>query len=145
MLNCAVAWTNEGGSSTGPTSAALDTQISTNLATNAAQGVATDYIDLMNGSGVGGSYAVVRWQSAMSAMPVSNGCTQSGGGGDLRFFCPADTLIFSGSSQTDAVMRQRNYGFFAAGIPQASFTAATDSINFGGATGIPIYFALHSS
>jgi hypothetical protein len=132
-------------SSTGPATAALDTQISTNVANNAAQAVATDYSDLMSGMGVGGSYAVVRPSGTIATRAVSNGCTQSGGGGDLRYYCPADTVVFSGSSQTDTVIRQRNYEFFAAGTPQPAFTSITDSINFGGATGVPTYFALHTS
>ena len=107
----------------------------------------------MSGEGVGGSYAVVRMPGmtatrsvgAISVRSVSNSCTQSGGGGDLRYYCPADTVVFSGSSQTDTMIRRRNYEFFAAGAPQATFTASVDSINFGGAAGVPIYFILHSS
>jgi len=98
---------------------------------------------------VGGAYAVVLRPLgvaySVSTLAASTSCTQSGVNGDLRYYCPADTVIFAGSSQTDTVVRERNYEFFAAGAAQASFTTSTDSINFGGTNGVPIYLALHSS
>jgi len=138
-----------GGKSTGPNNETLDVQISTDLANNAAQAVVTDYTDLSGGDGVGGAYAVVLRPLgvaySVSTLAASTSCTQSGVNGDLRYYCPADTVIFAGSSQTDTVVRERNYEFFAAGAAQASFTTSTDSINFGGTNGVPIYLALHSS
>ena len=128
-----------------PVNAALDSQLNSAAASSAAGAAVADYADLLTGDSVGGSFARARKPGQVSALGAGSSCTQSGGAGDLRYYCPADTITYSGGGQTDTIIRNRNYEFFAAGTAQSTFTASVDSINFGGASGMPIYLAVHAA
>ncbi len=138
------------GSSTGPGNAdsnALVGQLSTNAAASAGQAAVSD-LDETGNDASAGSYSIAAPNHAgtfaSSVTPFSvGGCAQSGGEGDLRWYCPADTLTITNGIFADTLIRQRNYEFFAAGVAQSTFTSSTDSINWGGANGVPVYVAVH--
>lgn len=134
------------GTSTGPgtNNDALTSQISTDAAANAGQAAVSDLAQTGDDAAAG-SYSIAGHGVSASLIHAlsSNGCAQSGGDGDLRWYCVPDTLTIANGIMTDTLIRTRNYEFFVHGAPRSTFSDTTDSINWGGANGILVYVAVH--
>lgn len=142
------------GSAVSPNSNAttLETEIANDVAASTGQGVVSDIDETGNDAGNSdGTYGVVMTtRGAVAPRGASfgmggSGCTQTNAPSDLRFYCAPDTLAISNSSgsRADTLIRQWNYEFFAEDTAQSAANAYTDSINFGGANGVPVYVAIH--
>jgi hypothetical protein len=142
------------GTAVSPNSSGLQTQISNDAAASTGEAVVADIDETGNdASGDDGTYAVTMTTRGL-VMPGTargslslggNDCTQTGAPEDLRYYCKADTLAISNSagSRADTLIRQWNYEYFASGTAQSHGDSLTDSINFGGANGVPVYVAVH--
>jgi len=139
------------GSAVSPTGQGLQTQISTDVAASTGQAVVTDIDETGNDGSGDGSYAMATMPHGVSASVLygmgGSACTQTGAPADLRYYCVPDTLTISNSSPfvADTLIRTRNYEYFAQGVAQSAANSNTDSINFGGANGVPVYAAVHRS
>jgi hypothetical protein len=135
------------GTSTAPNaSATLGTQMSTDAAASAGQAAVSD-VDMTGNNNTSGSYSILKGRGISAAVigaQSANGCQQTGLPADLRWYCPTDTLTIMNNIVADTLIITPNFEFFALGVAQSAFDASTtDSINFGGASGVPVYTAAH--
>ena len=139
------------GTPVGANAAGLQTQLSNDVAANTGQAVVSDIAETGNDAGGSGSYAVQLPRGVSASIAFGMGganCTESGGAGDLRYYCTPDTLTITNSAPfvADTLIRTWNYEFYKRGdTAQAQFDTLTDSINFGGANGVLVYAAAHRS
>lgn len=134
------------GTATAPDgNATLGTQMSTDAAASTGQAAVSD-VNLTGNSSSAGSYSIAKGRG-ISAVVIGaksgGGCVQTGLPADLRFYCATDTLAFDNNLVADTLIITPNFEYFAQGAPQSAYDATTDSINFGGASGIPVYAASH--
>jgi hypothetical protein len=123
----------------------LGTEMSADAAAGTGQAAISD-VDETGNDNSAGSYStqLAPGLSAATIHALTGGpCTQSGSAGDLRWYCAADTATIMTTGVADTLIRTPNYEFFAAGVAQSTPTSATDSINWGGANGVPVYVAVH--
>lgn len=130
---------------------ALQTEMANDVAASTGEGVVSDIDETGNDGASDGSYSAVLTTRGFvvprggSFGMGSTACTQSQAPSDLRYYCTPDTLTISNSSgsRADTLVRTWNYEYFAEDTAQSAVNAYTDSINFGGANGVPVYVAIH--
>ncbi|GEM_PF-1888915 len=124
----------------------LQMQMSNDAASSAGQAAVSDLAQTGDDGSGGGQYALVLPHGISASVLYGMGsgnCSQTNAPSDLRWYCGADTMTIQNNARADTLIRQRNYEFFANGAGQTSFSNQTDSINFGGANGVPVYVAVH--